>query len=92
MHEIYLREVYVADMLGIFLILGAIFSGAQKLQKKNNEDKVLLGVFILVITACIADAITFSVDGLTGPGVGVFDLEKGNVDKKCQLQDFQCRL
>jgi len=45
----------------------------------------LLGVFILVITACIADAITFSVDGLTGPGVGVFDLEKGNVDKKCRL-------
>lgn len=38
MHEIYLREVYVADMLGIFLILGAIFSGAWKLQKKNNED------------------------------------------------------
>ena len=66
MHEIYLREVYVADMLGIFLILGAIFSGAWKLQKKNNEDKVLLGVIILVITACIADAITFSLDGHTG--------------------------
>ena len=66
MHEIYLREVYVADMLGIFLILGAIFSGAWKLQKKNNEDKVLLGIIILVITACIADAITFSLDGHTG--------------------------
>ena len=66
MHEIYLREVYVADMLGIFLILGAIFSGAWKLQKKNNEDKVLLGIIILVIAACIADAITFSLDGHTG--------------------------
>lgn len=66
MHEIYLREVYVADMLGIFLILGAIFSGAWKLQKKNGEDKVLLGVIILVIVACIADAITFSLDGHTG--------------------------
>ena len=66
MQEVYLREVYVADMLGIFLILGAIFSGAWKLQKKNGEDKVLLGIIILVIVACIADAITFSIDGHTG--------------------------
>lgn len=79
MHEIYLREVYVADMLGIFLILGAIFSGAWKLQKKNNEDKVLLGVIILVITACIADAITFSVDGLTGPGVKALAYISNNI-------------
>ena len=79
MHEIYLREVYVADMLGIFLILGAIFSGAWKLQKKNNEDKVLLGVIILVITACIADAITFSVDGLTGPGVKALAYVSNNI-------------
>ena len=79
MHEIYLREVYVADMLGIFLILGAIFSGAWKLQKKNNEDKVLLGIIILVITACIADAITFSVDGLTGPGVRALAYVSNNI-------------
>jgi diguanylate cyclase (GGDEF)-like protein len=79
MHEIYLCEVYVADMLGIFLILGAIFSGAWKLQKKNNEDKVLLGVIILVITACIADAITFSVDGLTGPGVKALAYVSNNI-------------
>ena len=79
MHEIYLREVYVADMLGIFLILGAIFSGAWKLQKKNNEDKVLLGVIILVIMACIADAITFSVDGHTGPGVTALAYISNNI-------------
>ena len=66
-------------MLGIFLILGAIFSGAWKLQKKNNEDKVLLGVIILVITACIADAITFSVDGLTGPGVKALAYVSNNI-------------
>ena len=63
MTEICLREIYIADMLGIFLILGAVFSGAWKLRKKNKEDKVLLGVIILVLTACIADAITFTVDG-----------------------------
>ena len=79
MSEIDLREVYVADMLGIFLILGAIFSGAWKLQKKNNEDKVLLGVIILVITACIADAITFSVDGYTGPGVKALAYVSNNI-------------
>ena len=79
MHEIYLREVYVADMLGIFLILGAIFSGAWKLRKKNNEDKVLLGVIILVITACIADAITFSVDGHTGPAVRALAYVSNNI-------------
>jgi len=79
MHEIYLREVYVADMLGIFLILGAIFSGAWKLQKKNNEDKVLLGIIILVIIACIADAITFSVDGHTGPAVKALAYVSNNI-------------
>lgn len=79
MHEIYLREVYVADMLGIFLILGAIFSGAWKLQKKNGEDKVLLGVIILVIVACIADAITFSLDGHTGRWVRALAYISNNI-------------
>lgn len=48
-------------------------------KKKNNEDKVLLGVIILVITACIADAITFSVDGLTGPGVRALAYVSNNI-------------
>ena len=79
MQEVYLREVYVADMLGIFLILGAIFSGAWKLQKKNGEDKVLLGIIILVIVACIADAITFSIDGHTGRFVKVLAYISNNI-------------
>ena len=79
MHEVYLREVYVADMLGIFLILGVVFSGAWKLQKKNGEDKVLLGVIILVIVACIADAITFSLDGHTGSGVRALAYISNNI-------------
>ena len=79
MQEVYLREVYVADMLGIFLILGAIFSGAWKLQKKNGEDKVLLGIIILVIVACIADAITFSIDGHTGRFVKVLAYVSNNI-------------
>ena len=79
MHEVYLREVYVADMLGIFLILGVVFSGAWKLQKKNGEDKVLLGVIILVIVACIADAITFSLDGHTGSGVRALAFISNNI-------------
>jgi diguanylate cyclase (GGDEF)-like protein len=74
-----LREVYIADMLGIFLIFGAIFSGAWKLQKKNGEDKVLLGIIILVIVACIADAITFSIDGHTGRFVKVLAYVSNNI-------------
>ena len=66
MNDVNLIEIYIADMLGIFLILGAVFSGAWKLQKKNNEDKVLLGVIILVFVACIADAISFTVDSRPG--------------------------
>ena len=66
MNDVNLIEIYIADMLGIFLILGAVFSGAWKLQKKNNEDKVLLGVVILVIVACVADAVSFTVDGRPG--------------------------
>ena len=66
MQEVNLGEIFIADMLGIFLILGAILSGAWKLQKKNKEDKVLLGIMSLVVCACIADAVSFASDARPG--------------------------
>ncbi len=79
MQEVNLVEVYIADMLGIFLILGAVFSGAWKLQKKHNEDKVLFGVIILVFTACVADIIAFSVDGRPGSIFKVLSYVSSNI-------------
>ncbi len=79
MQEVNLVEVYIADMLGIFLILGAVFSGAWKLQKKHNEDKVLFGVIILVFTACVADIIAFSVDGRPGNLFKVLSYVSSNI-------------
>jgi diguanylate cyclase (GGDEF)-like protein len=79
MQEVNLVEVYIADMLGIFLILGAVFSGAWKLQKKHNEDKVLFGVIILVFTACVADIIAFSVDGRPGSFFKVLSYASSNI-------------
>ncbi len=79
MQEVNLVEVYIADMLGIFLILGAVFSGAWKLQKKHNEDKVLFGVIILVFTACVADIIAFSVDGRPGSIFKVLSYASSNI-------------
>lgn len=61
-----LLEIYMADMLGIFLILGAVLSGAWKLQKKNQEDKLLLGIMIVIVSACLADSSSFAVDGRPG--------------------------
>ncbi len=66
MHEYCFLEVYIADMLGIFLILGAIFSGAWKLHKKNKEDKLLLRIMFVIILACLMDALAFAVDGCMG--------------------------
>ena len=79
MQEVNLVEVYIADMLGIFLILGAVFSGAWKLQKKHNEDKVLFSVIILVFTACVADIISFSVDGRPGNLFKVLSYVSSNI-------------
>ena len=79
MQEVNLVEVYIADMLGIFLILGAVFSGAWKLQKKHNEDKILFGVIILVFTACVADIIAFSVDGRPGSIFKVLSYVSSNI-------------
>lgn len=79
MQEVNLVEVYIADMLGIFLILGAVFSGAWKLQKKHNEDKILFGVIVLVLTACVADIIAFSVDGRPGNFFRVLSYVSSNV-------------
>lgn len=67
MHEIYLPEIYIADALGVFLMLNVLFSGSWKLQKKRKEDKILLGMIITIFVSCIADAVTFTVDGLPGP-------------------------
>ena len=61
-----LLEIYMADMLGIFLVLGAVLSGAWKLQKKNQEDKLLLGIMIVIVSACLADSSSFAVDGRPG--------------------------
>ncbi|MBQ5463054.1 MAG: GGDEF domain-containing protein [Fibrobacter sp.] len=66
MYENSLLEIYIADMLGVFLILGAVFSGAWKLQKKNKEDKLLVGIMVVIVSACIADASSFAVDGRPG--------------------------
>lgn len=66
MQEVYLVEIYIADMLGLFLILGAIWSGAWKLQKKNKEDRLLLGIMLLIVCACVADAASFAVDNRPG--------------------------
>ncbi len=66
MQEVHLVEIYIADMLGLFLILGAIWSGAWKLQKKNKEDRLLLGIMLLIVCACVADAASFAVDNRPG--------------------------
>ncbi|WP_173466994.1 GGDEF domain-containing protein [Fibrobacter succinogenes] len=66
MQEVHLVEIYIADMLGLFLILGAIWSGAWKLQKKNKEDRLLLGIMLLIVCACVADAASFAVDSRPG--------------------------
>lgn len=66
MQEVHLVEIYIADMLGLFLILGAIWSGAWKLQKKNKEDRLLLGIMLLIVCACVADVASFAVDNRPG--------------------------
>ena len=66
MYEINLPEIYIADALGIFLMLNVLFSGSWKLQKKRKEDKILLGMIITIFISCIADVVTFTVDGLPG--------------------------
>ena len=66
MQDVHLVEIYIADMLGLFLILGAIWSGAWKLQKKNKEDRLLLGIMLLIVCACVADAASFTVDNRPG--------------------------
>ena len=66
MQEVHLVEIYIADMLGLFLILGAIWSGAWKLQKKNKEYRLLLGIMLLIVCACVADAASFAVDNRPG--------------------------
>lgn len=66
MNGINLAEIYIADLLGIFLMINVFLGGSWKLQKKQKEDKILLGMLFTIFVSCIADAVTFTVDGIPG--------------------------
>jgi diguanylate cyclase (GGDEF)-like protein len=60
-----LAEIYVANALGIVLMVGVLLNGAWKQQKKG-EDVLILYIILSILVSCISDPICFTADGKPG--------------------------
>lgn len=64
MNQICLPEIYVADGLGSLLIV-CVFSGWRSLQQ-SKENKKIFQMMLCTFFSCVADIVSFSVDGREG--------------------------
>ncbi len=61
-----LPAVYVANALGIMLLLTTLFCNLSLFRTKRKDIRYLLYIIIAGILGCIADPLVFSVDGVPG--------------------------
>lgn len=61
-----LAEIYIADGIGVFLMASCLVGCLWRMKKKDQEDRALLWMIIVVIISCLADSLVFTVNGKEG--------------------------
>ena len=61
-----LAEIYIADGIGIMLMASCLVGCLWRMKEKNQEDRALLWMIIVVIASCLADSLVFTVNGRPG--------------------------
>ncbi|MBE5890297.1 MAG: GGDEF domain-containing protein [Lachnospiraceae bacterium] len=61
-----LKAVYVADLMGVILSFLALYENAWRFKEKTKENRTLLTLSLIFLIACVAEAISFTVDGHAG--------------------------
>ena len=62
-----LESIYVANIIGIVLIVVLIVCNLWRLQNRSSENNNLLMLMFLALISCIADPISYSMKGVPGP-------------------------
>ena len=63
-----LESIYVANIIGIVLIVVMIICNLWRLQSKTPANRNLLAMMFLALSSCIADPISYTMKGLPGFG------------------------
>ena len=69
-----LESIYVANIIGIILIVVMIVCNLWRLQSKTHANMNLLAMMFLTLVSCIADPISYTMKGLPGllPKIAVY--------------------
>ncbi len=68
MAEVNLLEIYIANGMGLLLMIGILVGSAFKMQKKA-EANMLYFMAVVLIVCCIIDPVVFTLDGKPGTPV-----------------------
>lgn len=61
-----LTVVYVADLMGVMLSILVLYENAWRFREQTVESKILLTLTYVLLIACIAESLSFTVDGMAG--------------------------
>lgn len=61
-----LTAVYVADLMGVMLSIVVLYENAWRFREQTVESKILLTLTYVLLIACIAESLSFTVDGMAG--------------------------
>jgi hypothetical protein len=69
-----LESIYVANIIGIVLIIILIICNLWRLQSKTSANKNLVLMMFFALTSCIADPISYTMKGIPGlmPKIAVY--------------------
>lgn len=66
MTGINLTAVYIADLLGAVLAANLLISNRWRIRDRMAENHYLMSLAVLVFVSCIADSVSFALDGKAG--------------------------
>ena len=63
-----LRSVYIANGVGIFMLLMLLFASRTKILRDTKEDRVYSAMVLGVMLGCFMEAFSYAIDGQVFPG------------------------
>ncbi len=63
-----LRSIFVANGIGIFILMMLSYASRAKILRHRTEDKIYIVMFIGVIMGCFMEAFSYALDGRLFPG------------------------
>ncbi len=68
-----LRSIYLANGIGVFILIILLFVSRAKILRRRVEDKIFFLMVVGVMFGCIKEVLSYSVDGQIFPGARVIN-------------------